>query len=222
MKTTVQLRNVIKLYVILLLVWGIYRVLFKFPEVIEELVLKPVLWLGAVYWFLQKERVGLPAGRQGFSSVGWTSKNLFASLYLGVGAGIVFALVGLLGNVTKYGEGNFADFGFTSNLLLGSLALSFVTAISEETVFRGYLFDRLGKALKSEWTANFLTSIGWAIIHLPVQIFVYDLGFDALPTRFLLSVTFSLGAGFVYWRTGNILAPVLLNVFWTWPIILFR
>lgn len=213
--STSTLQNVIKLYVILLLVWGIYRVLFKLPDVVEELVLKPVVWLGLLFWFLQK-------GKETFSSVGWTTKNLFSSLYLGIGLGVVFAVIGILGNVAKYQGLDFADFGFTSNLLLGSLALTFVTAVSEETVFRGYLFSRLWKILKSEWTASILTSVGWAIIHLPVQIFVYDLGLEALPARFLLTVMFGIGASFVYGRTGNILAPILLNIFWSWPIILFR
>lgn len=212
---TSKLQNVVKLYVILLLVWGFYRVLFKFPDVVEELVFKPILWLGLLYWFLQKEKAS-------FTSVGWTTKNLFNSLYLGIGLGIVFAVIGVLGNVAKYGQTDFADFGFTSNLLLGSLAISFITAVVEETVFRGYIFARLWTVLKSEWIANLLSSIGWAIIHVPVQIFVYDLALSALPVRFLLTVIFSIGAGFVYGKTGNILAPIILNVFWSWPIILFR
>lgn len=217
--TTSKLQNVIKLYVILLLVWGFYRVLFKLPDYIEELVFKPLLWLGALYWFLQKEKSGPVSG---FASVGWTAKNIFSSIYLGIGLGVVFAVMGIISNIFKYEALDLSDFGFTANSLLGGLSLSFITAVSEETVFRGYFFSRAVKALKSEWSANILVSFGWVLIHLPVLFFVYDLSLSELPARALLSFIFSLGAGFVYGRTGNILAPVLLNVFWSWPIILFR
>ena len=158
----------------------------------------------------------------GFASVGWTAKNLFNSIYLGVGLGMVFAVVGIISNIFKYESIALANFGFTANSLLGGLSLSFITAVSEETVFRGYFLSRATKALKSEWSANILVSFGWVLIHLPVLFFVYDLSLSELPARALLSFVFSLGAGFVYGRTGNILAPVLLNVFWSWPIILFR
>lgn len=215
MKLAIQLRNVIKIYVILLLVWGFYRVLFKLPDSIEELIIKPLVWLGALYWFLQKDK-------SDFSSVGWTTKNIFNSIYLGIGLGIVFAIVGIVSNIFKYGTSDLTDFGFTANSLLAGLVLSFVTAVSEETVFRGYLFSRSVEALKSELTANIIVSLGWVLIHLPVLFFVYNLPSEQIVARALLSFIFSLGAGFVYSRTGNILAPVLLSVLWSWPIILFR
>jgi membrane protease YdiL (CAAX protease family) len=33
---------------------------------------------------------------------------------------------------------------------------------------------------------------------------------------------FSIGTTFVFLRTKNIIAPILLHVLWQWPIILFR
>lgn len=215
MKPEQKLRYAFQLFAILFVVWGFYRTLFKLPDEIEELILKPLLWLGLLYWFMQKERAG-------FASVGWTGKNLFSSIYLGIGLGLVFAIVGILSNIFKYGSLDFVDFGFTGSSLLGAVAISFVTAVSEETVFRGYLFTRLQKILQSKLAANLLVSCAWVLIHLPVLLFVYNLAPADIPARSILSFVFSLGAGFVFARTGNILAPILLNVFWSWPVILFR
>jgi len=42
-----------------------------------------------------------------------------------------------------------------------------------------------------------------------------------LSYLFLVFV-FGLGASFVFSRTGNLASSILLHVFWSWPIILFR
>jgi hypothetical protein len=36
--------------------WGCYRFLFKFPDELEELVIKPILWLLPIAYFLKKKR----------------------------------------------------------------------------------------------------------------------------------------------------------------------
>lgn len=212
---TAQIRNVFLLYTFLLIVWGFYRVLFKLPEVIEEVILKPLIWLLPLFYFLAREK-------QGLSSLGWTTNNLFKGVYLGLGAGIVFGLVAILSNYAKYGSLVFSPEILAGQGLVGALGLSFITAISEETVFRGYIFGRLSDFLKDSFTANMISTLGWGIIHLPVLIFVYDLGFADIFVRFTLSCLFGFGSALVFTKTRNITSSVILNVMWTWPIILFR
>ncbi|MBI2405492.1 CPBP family intramembrane metalloprotease [Candidatus Microgenomates bacterium] len=215
MNKFLSLRNVISLYAFILIVWGFYRFLFKLPDVVEEVVLKPILWLVPLLLVLRREK-------QTLSSVGWTTQNLFKSVYLAIGLGVLFAAEGAVVNSIKYG----GSFNFIQipggGALLGALGLSLVTAFSEETVFRGFIFNRLWKALHREWDANLLTSCGWALIHLPVTVFV--LKYDVVQAVSFLFLTFLFGvaSAFVFARTGNIFSSVLLHVFWEWPIILFR
>lgn len=226
-----QLKSVIWLYAFLFVVWGFYRALFKLPEEVEELVLKPILWLGPLVWLLRKEAVGLPTDRvlpralavaQALAKVGWTTKNLFKSIYLAIGLGVLFAAVGVLVNILKYGQATFSSLGFTGASLLVALGISLATAISEETVFRGFIFARILKVSKHELFANVVTSLGWGIIHIPVLVFAYKLGLSDVSLRFFLTTIFGLGSAFVFARTGNIVSSVLLHVLWSWPIILFR
>ena len=65
-------------------------------------------------------------------------------------------------------------------------ALSFVTGLTEETVFRGYIFSRLSRLWKNEWLANLASSFLFALIYLPVAIFV--LGYQ--PTVMLVYLLF--------------------------------
>lgn len=213
-KKEIAIKHSTALVVYLLIVWGFYRMLFKLPEEVEELVIKPVIWLLPVFYLLGKEKLGL-------SSLGINSKNLFSSLYLSLILGVVFTIEGVIINFIKYQGADFsANLG--SDPFLLALALSFATAISEEVTFRGYIFNRVWYALGSAWKANLIVSFFWALIHVPIAIFWWKL--DLLETLGLLILTtiFGIGSSFVFMKTQNIASSILLHVFWEWPIILFR
>lgn len=213
--TTAKLKNAIGLAAYLLIVWGFYRFLFQLPENLEELVIKPIVWLLPVLYLVRKEKANL-------ESVGLTFKNLFPAAYFALGLGLFFVLEALLINYVKYG----GNFNFNANIgalpLLTSFGISFATAFSEEVAFRGYIFSRIWAALKNEWAANILTSVFWALIHTPITIFVWKLDFVSAVVYLILTTIFGIGSAFVYGRTKNVFSSILLHVLWQWPIILFR
>ena len=213
-KKEVALKHAIALSAYLLVVWGFYRFLFKFPDEVEELFIKPIVWLLPVIYLIRKEKVGL-------ASLGITTKNLFPAVYFALALGAVFAVEAIAINFVKYGG---LDFGANlgEKMLLTSLGLSMVTAISEEVSFRGFIFGRIWYALGNEWLANIITSTVWALIHVPVTVFVWNLSLSAALTYLLLTTIFGIGSAFVFARTKNVLSPILLHVLWEWPIILFR
>jgi len=188
--------------------------LFKLPEEVEELLIKPVLWLVPVAYFVRKERGSL-------ASLGITLKNLFPALYFALALGIIFAIEGALINFIRYDEANFsANLG--QNSFIFALGLSFVTAISEEITFRGYLFNRIWHVLDNEWKANIITSLFWALTHVPVAIFWWELNLSGIIIYLFLTVIFGIGSAFVFAKTKNVASSVLLHVLWSWPIVLFR
>src|SRR3989339_523737 len=203
------------LSVYLLIVWGFYRFLFELPETIEELFIKPVVWLVPVFYLLWKEK-------EGISSLGVTVKNLFPAVYYALGLGAFFVMEAMVVNFVKYG----GQFNLGANIgklpFVTSLGLSFVTAFSEEITFRGYIFTRVWKYLKNEVLANVLTSLFWGIVHVPIAFFVWKLDLTSALIYLFLTTLFGMGSAFVYARTKNILSPILLHVLWQWPIILFR
>lgn len=210
-----EFKHVIILYSFIFLVWGFYRFLFKLPDEIEETILKPIIWLTPTLFLLNKEGGGL-------SSLGWTGKNLFKSLYISIGLGVLFASLGVVANSIKYGGINFVALSGGTATLFAGLGLSSVTAISEETTFRGFIFARLWKIFKNEWAANVITTAGWVIVHIPVVFFVLKLDPTQVLIFLFLTSVFGFGSAFLFARTGNIISSILLHVFWEWPIILFR
>ncbi|HTK03256.1 MAG TPA: CPBP family intramembrane glutamic endopeptidase [Alphaproteobacteria bacterium] len=212
-KTTL-VKNVTIYATYLIIFWAFYRFLIKLPDEVEELIIKPLVWLIPVFYFTKKESLNL-------SSLGLTFKNLFSSVYLSLGLGAIFVIEGILTNFLKYGHFNFgANIGSTP--LMFSLGLSFATAFSEELAFRGYIFSRLWMALKDEWTANVVTTLLWTGIHVPIAFFIWKLNLAAGLTYLMLTAIFGIGSAFIYGKTKNIWGSIFLHVLWEWPIILFR
>lgn len=213
-KKITALKNSIIVFSYLLVVWGFYRNLFQYPEYIEELLIKPVIWLLPVFYLLKKEGLGP-------KSLGVTINNLFPAIYSALLLGVVFTLEGLLVNYFKYDQINFsANVG--ENFLLFSLLISSVTAITEELTFRGYIFNRFWHGIGKEWTANFIVTVMWVLVHVPIAVFRWEMGIDQMAVYLLLTGLFSLGSGFLFARTRNIASSIVLHVMWEWPIILFR
>ena len=207
-------KHSVSFFAYLFVVWGFYRLLFQFPEPLEELIVKPIVWLVPLYILVKREKLNL-------NSLGIQFSNLFSVIYFVLALGFVFSLFGFLVNYLKYSGINFSAYigqaGFA-----GSLLLSFFTATSEEIAFRGYIFTRFLKYVKNEWQANIVTSIGWSMIHLPIAIFDWRLEPGALLIYMLMAFSYSIGVTFVFIRSKSIVAPILLHVLWQWPIILFR
>lgn len=212
-KTTL-IKNVTVYSVYLILVWAFYRFLFRLPDPVEETIVKPILWLVPILWFIRKEGFGLP-------SLGITLKSFLPAILLSLGLGAIFIGEGLLANFIKYGGFHFgANLGSTP--FMASLGLSFITAFTEETAFRGYIFGRLLVALKSELSANIIQTILWTAIHIPIAFFVWGYTLSQGIVYLLLTAVFGMGSAFIFGRTKNIAGSVLLHVLWEWPIILFR
>lgn len=213
-KSDDSIKYITSYYVFLFIVWGCYRLLFQLPEPIESFILKPIVWLLPLFLLLKKE------GRR-FTSLGINSEKFFPTIYLSLILGAIFSFEGLFVNYLKYGSLEFRAFVGESNffiLMFSTLA----TAISEELAFRGYIFNRLLDFSKNEWSSNLVTSVGWSIIHLPIAILDWQLSLYSLSIYLFLVFLFSFAACFVFARTKNVLAPILLHLFWQWPIILFR
>ncbi len=214
MKKEGFLKNATILFTFILLFWGFYRLIFKLPDEVEELVIKPIIWIVPVLILTHREKNNL-------ESIGITFKNLFPAVYASLALGSLFAIEGVVVNHLKYGCLNFkANLG-TGDILL-SLGISFATAISEEIVFRGYIFTRVWQALNSEWKANLITSIGWTVIHVPITIFVNKLPPLQAGVYLFLTFIFGVGSAILYGRTKNITSSIFLHVLWEWPIMLFR
>ncbi|MEK7526249.1 MAG: CPBP family intramembrane glutamic endopeptidase [Patescibacteria group bacterium] len=211
----VSIHYVVAYFAYLFIGWGFYRLLFQFPEEVEEGIIKPIVWLLPLFAIVfQKEK-------QNLASLGITFKNLFPSIYMALALGAVFVIEGLIINFFKYGNLSFnANVG--DKLITISLLISFLTAISEEISFRGYIFARLAMFFNNEILANLISTCLWTLIHVPITIFVLKTDMPTSIVYLSLVFIFGLGSSFIFARSKNIASSVFLHILWQWPIILFR
>ncbi len=210
-------KHVLALFSFIFVIWAVYR---YFPGILpswaEEIILKPVVWLLPTIWLVtsvEKEKL---------VSLGLTKKNLLHSIYWGIGLGFIFAFEGLLAHIIKHGGLKLVSLNYSNLEFLWVLVVSFISAFCEETVFRGYIFNRLRRIWKSELPANLISSLLFTIIYLPVVIFVLSYQPSAILAYLIFVFIFGMSSAFVFARTGNLVTSILLHVFWSWPIVLFR
>jgi membrane protease YdiL (CAAX protease family) len=170
----------------------------------------PVLW-----FVLKKERRGL-------SSLGLTGKNLFTSIYIGLGFGFVFALEGLAANAIKYGKlqinpiAAFEQYGMVMLILL-----SLSTAFSEELLSRGFVFSRLLAKTKNLPYASLVSTVLFVLLHIPILVTMHKLQGVTLILFFVTDVILGLANSLLFYRTSSLVAPILVHIFWNMTVALY-
>lgn len=212
-----SVKHVFSLFCFIFAFWSLYRYFPEIlPEWVEEAILKPIIWLLPTFWLVRKIE------KEKFASLGLTKKNIFPALYWGIGLGVIFAGEGLITNIIKYRGLQLPQLDYSFLGFLGIFLVSFITAFSEELVFRGYIFTRLWRIWKSEWLANFVSAFLFTLIHLPIGIFVLSYSPTIMTAYLFFVFVYGFGSAFVFARSENIISSILMHVFWSWPIILFR
>lgn len=214
MKKTIV--NIFSLYLFIFIAWSVYRYYFSLPEWVDEILAKPILWLIPTFLMVilqEKKSVG---------SIGLSLSNFFKNLYLGWGLGALFALEGLLTNAIKYRGLLFVPIGLSIIDLCQMIAISLITAFSEEIVFRGFILSRLMTIQKSELFANIISAVLFSLIHLPIILFVLQYNPASLASYLFLTFILGLANGYLFIKTKTIVAPTISHAFWNLSIILFR
>lgn len=210
------LGSVVQVWGWILLFWSLYRYFVKLPEWVDELLFKPLVFVAPVLWYVRKYE------RQPLSSLGLTTRNLFTSIYIGLGFGLVFALEGLAANAIKYGRIQIVPIpALTQYGLLTLLMLSLATAFSEELLSRGFLFSRIYAKSKNLPYASILSTIFFVLLHVPILVTSLKLQGLTLVLFFVTDFVLGLANSLLFFNTGSLVAPILVHVFWNMTVALY-
>ena len=200
----------------IVLAWAFYRYFFHFPEWLDEFIFKPLVFVAPVLWYVRTRE------KRQLTSLGFMSKNLFTSIYIGVGFGFVFALEGLAANAIKYGRlqivpiDAFAQYGMGTLLLLSA-----ATAFSEELLSRGFVFTRLLEGKKSLLAAALISTLMFVVLHIPILAFSLKLQGVALLLFFVTDFVLGFANALLLYNTGSLVAPILVHIFWNMTVALY-
>jgi membrane protease YdiL (CAAX protease family) len=103
-----------------------------------------------------------------------------------------------------------------------------VVATVEEFFFRGFVQDQLSRVVKF-WQSILISATIFAMTHIPIAIFIYEIEGLWLTTSLINWFGFGLAAGYLYHITRNIWAVVVWHGIWnvtvstiTWSVYVYE
>ncbi len=158
------------------------------------------LGIAATVWFLGLRHTTYPMAVLRLSGIQLprmrTVLLMVAVLATSLSATVVYAvIVDLLGVEALVPEGVESDIFFDgAAVLLTFLALAFITPLSEEVFFRGFIFNGL-LARMGPWGAMVVSALVFSAFHLSIAVVI-----PIFITGFLFA--------WLYWRTGSLWAAI--------------
>lgn len=211
----VSLTSVYRLWAWILLAWALYRYFIHLPEWADEFIFKPIVFVLPVIWYVWKVE------KQKLATVGLTTRNLFSSIYIGLGFGVIFAIEGLVTHAIKYGKFDvtpitaFQQYGFFL------IILSIATAFSEELLSRGFVFNRILEKTKNLPWATIISSLMFVAIHIPILVTSNKLQGTTLILFIVTDIILSFANSLLFYNTGSLVAPILVHLFWNMTVALY-
>jgi membrane protease YdiL (CAAX protease family) len=199
----------------ILLAWSVYRYFFQFPEWVDELIFKPLIFVLPVVWYVVRKE------KRRLDSVGVTGKNFFNSLYIGIGFGMVFAVEGILAHVLKYKNFSINPIAAFGNYGFGLIFISLATACSEELLCRGFLFNRILEKTKKLMPSVVLGAVLFILLHIPMLLMINKLQGVTLVIFFLTDFILAAANSMLFATTGSLVAPILVHLFWNMTVALY-
>jgi len=137
--------------IFVLTIWTTYRLFFKENLLFDELLLKPLIWLFPIFFYVKFN----------FKSLGFSQKNIVKNVFIGLTVGLILSLERIyLKSLTP----NFSWIIIVSALF---------TATTEEVFFRGFLLNSWLKFFKNPIVAMILNGLFFTLFHVPIAIFVF-------------------------------------------------
>ena len=208
--------SVYQLWGWILLSWSLYRYFLTLPEWADEFIFKPLVFVLPVLWFVRKVE------KRALTSLGLTFDNFFTNLYLGIGFGFIFAIEGIAANAIKYGKLQFNPIGAVDQYgILMLLLLSAATALSEEILSRGFIFNRILEHKKSLIFAALVSTLLFVALHVPILVTSLKLEGMTLILFFLTDFILGFANALLYFNTRSLVAPILVHIFWNMTVALY-
>lgn len=215
LKNSSSLQRVLNIWGIVLVIWIIYRKKLSLPEWFDEIIAKPFVFILPTYLYIKRFEK-----KPYFDQIWLKSKNISSDIVLGVILGLIFSASAIIANYVRYGSFDFIAKLISQNLIF-AVIITIFTATSEEVLSRGFILKRLYDDSKNMYSAVFLNSILFLILHFPILLSNSKLSGSLillfLGTDFILSLVNS----FVFIERKSLLAPILIHALYNISILLY-
>lgn len=201
------------------LAWSVFRANFFLPEWIDELIVKPLIFVVPILVIVKFFE------KRDLASLGFTQKPkaFMQDLYIGVLVGSLFAIEGLVANYLKHGS-----FSFSSLLAVKIsggigifLVINFFTSVWEEILGRGYLYKRMFEFSKNQFWSAVSSSFLFLLLHIPIvftRLHLTGVALIVYPVSILL---LGITNSYLFAYRKSLTLPILVHTFWNLTVALF-
>ncbi len=217
------------------LIWAFFR--FITQDIVGDvesisfniyyMIFAPVIFLGPMmlYWVKHRGEEGLPVRLFAYNSpqATFTERMVKYVLVIGFSLTIVNFLLELILDYMVLNSGMYGEIEFNFLWMEGvdSIFAYFVLIVThlavvatvEEFFFRGFVQDQLSRVVKF-WQSILISATIFAMTHIPIAIFIYEIEGLWLTTSLINWFGFGLAAGYLYHITRNIWAVVVWHGIW--------
>ena len=196
------------LFLVVFVGWTIYRYFANYSEFVDELLFKPMLYLLPTLLFIKI------VDQKKFTSLGFQKNGNLCSIAWGIGFGLFLIAYNTFIQSLKSG----LDLHFLISLLsissLPLLLMSFATAISEEVLFRGYIFRHLLNDRVNVFASIAVSSFLFALMHLPRLLWSLNYSFNLIVMEMVLYLLLGVANCCVFLKTKNLTSSVAAHTLW--------
>jgi len=208
------MRKVLYFYLYLFIVWGIYRYANDYSEVIDEFVVKPLLWLipiAITILFLEKRSV--------VRGIHLHFRTVFHDSFYGIVAGLSVFLVYASALYIREGTVTINPHQYALIAIVPLLSIALTRALTEEITFRGFIQSRLMHDKHSHHRANIITTLLFIGINIPVILAIKSNSPIEMFTQLALLTELSLIDGYLFHTRAGLLAPIISHTMWAFAVL---
>lgn len=201
---------------IILILWSLYRWQVRLPEWIDELLIKPLLFVLPVILFVYLYE------KKPLTSLGLSFTAFVRDLYIGFGFGVLFAVEGIAANLIKHGTISLAPvITITPVILLIYMLVSLAGAFCEEILIRGFFYTRLRESYQNKIKALFMSTVMYFFLLIPIIFTRLSLTIPTLLVFLITNIIISVANTYLFEETKSITAPTLVHAFWNLTVLLY-
>lgn len=197
-----DLKYILLLYFAIALLWTGYRLLFSFPEWVDEFIAKPILWLTPLMLLQKIVRTEIKIKVQLFK---------LQNIIFGFGIGVIYFAAHVFLSRSPF---SLNPDGLTMSEIGIQLLIALATGYVEEVIFRRIILEKSLSIFNDSITANSFTTILFTLIHLPIILFIYK--YPLVETISYLSILTLSGFiyGLVYLKNKSLAASTTTHAVW--------
>ena len=200
------------IWLVIIAIWVVYRSTQTLPEFVEELILKPIVFVLPILVWLKTQK---KLNKQSLGLVLTRHKTI---VIWGLGLGLLMASENIVIRKFYWNDPVLLKISFIPILL--ALAISLATAFSEEILYRGFLLQKM----LSVWSPALAIGANaglFAIGHLGLAL--SNPGYRSEDLAFYLVFIFVSGIinALIYERTRSVYASIASHALWNFSSSLF-